>query len=154
MGRPTKYTKAIDAEICDKISRGIPLAEICRQDNMPDRSTIYDWINDNPDFSLRFARARDIGFDAIAEEALDIADDSTNDWMDRRISEDLTIRVLDAEHVQRSKLRIETRLKLLAKWSPKKYGDKTDITTNGKDIQPVSFIIQASEENVKKLNEL
>ena len=31
---------------------------------------------------------------------------------------------VNAEHIQRSKLRIETRLKLLAKWNPKKYGDK------------------------------
>jgi hypothetical protein len=34
---------------------------------------------------------------------------------------------LNAEHVQRSKLRIETRLKLLAKWSPKKYGERVQV---------------------------
>ena len=31
---------------------------------------------------------------------------------------------LNGEHVQRSKLRIETRLKLLAKWDPRRYGDR------------------------------
>jgi hypothetical protein len=55
----------------------------------------------------------------MAEDCLRIADDAVNDWMETEHGPRL-----NGEHVQRSKLRIETRLKLLAKWNPKKYGEK------------------------------
>ena len=92
---------------------------------MPAWRTVYDWIVAEPDFAARIAHARDLGYDAIAEDTLKIADDATNDYMERQ--GDAVAYHFNGEHVQRSKLRIETRLKLLAKWSPKKYGDKLDI---------------------------
>jgi hypothetical protein len=39
--------------------------------------------------------------------------------------------------VQRDKLIIETDLKLLAKWNPKKYGDKVNVEATGKDGAPL-----------------
>lgn len=140
IGRPTKRTKAIDDEICEKISIGIPLAEICRQEHMPNRATVYDWMNTDETFSQRIARVRELGYDAIAEETLEIADDATNDWMTRKNFRGEEEEVLNAEHVQRSKLRIETRLKLLSKWYPKKYGDKLDVTSGGDKIEPITKI--------------
>jgi hypothetical protein len=74
-----------------------------------------------------------LGFDAIAEDILDIADDGTNDWVERKRKDGSVDTVVDSEHVQRSKLRIETRLKLLAKWNPKKYGDKQVVDLGNKD---------------------
>jgi len=38
----------------------------------------------------------------------------------------------DTDHIQRSKLRVETRLKLLAKWNPRKWGDRQQIEHSGK----------------------
>jgi len=65
-----------------------------------------------------------MGYDWMAEECLEIADDATNDWMEVYDEEGNVSYKLNGEHVQRSKLRIETRLKLLAKFNPKKYSDK------------------------------
>jgi hypothetical protein len=84
----------------------------------------------------RFARAREEGFDAIAEEALEIADDGTNDWKTREKESGETYEALNHEHVQRSKLRVETRLKLLAKWDPKRYGEKIDLTSSDGSMTP------------------
>lgn len=120
MGK-TVRTPELDERILDGISRGIPLAELCRTEGI-DRTIVYDWRKADEDFDQRFARAREMGFDAIAEEALAIADDGTNDFMKRQKGEE-EVDAYDAEHVQRSKLRVETRLKLLAKWDPKRYGD-------------------------------
>ena len=80
--------------------------------------------------SAAFACARDEGFDAIAADCLDIADDKSGDV---KIvgGEDNPIEVCNTEFVQRAKLRIETRLKLLAKWDPKRYGDKVDPNHTG-----------------------
>lgn len=100
---------------------------------MPSWVAVYDWINADEAFALRIAHARELGFDAIAESTLAIADDATNDYMEKLDKDQLPIGyILNGDHVQRSKLRIETRLKLLAKWSPKKYGERTAIEHSGR----------------------
>ena len=128
IGKPSKYTKEIAQSICEQLSEGIPLREICRQDGMPAWRTVYDWMYKDDDLSTAIAHARDLGYDSLAEECLDIADDANNDWMERTDKEGRSIGwVVNGEHVQRSKLRIETRLKLLAKFNPKKYGEKLSV---------------------------
>ena len=50
---------------------------------------------------------------------------------------------MDTDVIQRSKLRVETRLKLLAKWCPTRYGD-TPPTVNvgvGVTVQPPDALI-------------
>lgn len=106
-------------DLCIWLSAGKTLRGFCRQPGRPANTTIYEKIRDNEEIASRIARAREIGHDTIADECLEIAEDGTNDYVQTRNGP-----VLDSEHVQRSKLRIETRLKLLSKWSPKKYGDK------------------------------
>jgi hypothetical protein len=121
MGRPSSYTSEIAEDICSRLSTGEPLAQICRDDAMPAYRTVYDWMAAHDDFSANIARAREAGFDQIAMDCLDIADDKSGDV--RFVGEDER-EVCNTEFVQRAKLRIETRLKLLAKWDPKRYGDK------------------------------
>jgi hypothetical protein len=75
-------------------------------------------------FAIAYARARDVGFDVIALEGLSALDEEperviTTSGDDRSESR------IDAASVQRAKNRFEGRLKLLAKWDPKRYGDKT-----------------------------
>jgi len=138
--RPSSYDPVVAEQICELLSEGIPLREICRMEGMPPWRNIYFWMARDPDLSAHIARAREVGYDQIAEECLDIADNGKNDWMDREIRNAQgkveVVRVVDAEHIQRSKLRIETRLKLLAKWS-NKYSDKTIIAgdPNGAPIK-------------------
>lgn len=134
-GRPTKRTQAVVWTIIEKLSQGIPLTQICAPEKMPGVRTVYDWMDADPVLSAAIARARDMGFDALAEEALEIADDGTNDYVTRKNADGTEYEAFNAEHVQRSKLRVETRLKLLAKWNPKKYGDKLDVTSGGEKIQ-------------------
>jgi len=136
-GRKTNYDPEVAAQICELISEGIPLRQICRMEGMPPWRNIYFWMARDPDLAAHIARAREVGYDAIAEECLQIADDGTNDWMEKLGDKGQPIGwQLNGEHVQRSKVRIETRLKLLAKWS-NKYSDKTVITgdANGAPIK-------------------
>ena len=136
-GRPSKYDPEIAREMCELLSEGIPLREICRSDpKFPAWRTVYDWMKRDEDLSTAIAHARDVGYDALAEECLDIADNAANDWMERTDEQGKPIGwQVNGEHIQRSKLRIETRLKLLAKFNPKKYGDK--LTHSGDDANPV-----------------
>jgi hypothetical protein len=120
MGRPSSYTPELADEIVERLSEGEPLASICRDEHMPAVRTVSDWKEAHPSFSADFARAREEGEDYLAAECLEIADDGRRDY---HVSDDGR-EVVDHDHIQRSKLRIETRLKLLAKWNPKKYGDR------------------------------
>lgn len=125
-GRPSKYTPEIATSIIEQLSDGIPLREICRQDGMPAWRTIYDWLDKDEELSARVARARLLGYDAIAEQCVDIADDSTQDYVETEKG-----KAYNSEHVQRSKLRVETRLKLLACWASSKYGNKQHLEHSG-----------------------
>ncbi len=120
----------IEDEIVRRLSDGEPLRSICRDEHMPSWRAIYDWMDD-AEFASRIARAHEVGADAIAEDILDIVDDSRNDWMEKNDKNgDCIGYQLNGDHVQRSKLRAEMRLKLLAKWQPKKYGDKIQADLN------------------------
>jgi hypothetical protein len=127
-GRPSTFTQEIADAICERMAKGEPLAVICREDAMPCASTVWRWQQERPELSQAIARAREVGFDVIAAECLQIAEDGTNDYVTKEKPDGSTYEALNGEHVQRSKLRIETRLKLLAKWDPKRYGDKVAVT--------------------------
>ena len=116
MGRPTKYTEELVAEICERVANGTPLREICREEDKPSWVTFYNWLCADNELSLRFARCRELGTDAIAEDAIAILD---------TIPERIDGGKMDSAYVQWQRNRVEYRLKLLAKWNPKRYGDKT-----------------------------
>jgi hypothetical protein len=122
------------AEVCERIAKGETLSAICRSEGFPDPVTVWRWKEIDDQFAQDFARARELGYDAIADETVRIADDASNDYMESKRGG----KEFDAEHVQRSKLRVETRLKLLAKWSPKKYGEK--VVVGGDEDSPVQVV--------------
>ena len=142
MSRPSKYTAAIAEEIAERLSNGEPLRAICRDDHIPAWRTIYDWIDKDPKLSARIAHARDLGYDAIAEEALLIADTQSLGEI-TTIKADGGIEVKKEDMLGHRKHQIETRLKLLAKWNPKKYGDK--VTHSGDASAPIALILNGSD---------
>jgi len=146
MYSPEQRAAILDT-ICERLSNGQPLAEVCREDGMPDRSTVWDWEEADPAISQRIARARENGEDVIAAECLAIADDSRNDFINLLADEGDEKALLartNGEAVQRSKLRVETRLKLLAKWNPRRWADKIDHNHTGNmSIQVVTGVPDA-----------
>lgn len=145
------YDPAIARIICEQLSEGVPLRQICREnEGFPAWRTVYDWMSRDAELAARIAHARDVGYDRIAEECLEIADDATNDWMEKLDQKGNAVGwQLNGDHVQRSKLRIETRLKLLAKFNPKKYGDRVGV--HGVEDAPA---IKTEETSSGKLFEL
>lgn len=141
-GRPSKYTPELVEEITERLSKGEPLAQICREEGMPSVTTMWQWEKDIEGVSERVARARKVGHDAIAIDCLNIADDNGRDM--RVLASG--VEVLDSDHVQRAKLRIDTRLKLLACWDPKRYGNKLDMTNNGEAFPAPVIRLHAGPE--------
>lgn len=124
MGNPSTYAQDLADEICQRLSEGEPLTWICRDEHMPARRTVSDWRRAHPEFDVAFLSAREEGYDVIAQDCVEIADDGSRDYKEEMDGHGGTRVVVDHDHIQRSKLRVDTRLKLLAKWDPRRYGDR------------------------------
>jgi hypothetical protein len=120
-GRTSTFTQAAADEICARLADGEPLRQICRDAHMPAWRTVYQWREAHPDFDAAIARARVPGFDAIAEETLEIIDTFP------MMADSESGSRIDSGHVAWLKNRVEQRMKLLAKWDPKRFGDKLAI---------------------------
>lgn len=118
-----KITDDIFFQVCERMVEGESVRSICRDESMPSISTFMKCLRDNPSYADSYAKAIQMRADAMFEEILDIADDGSNDFMLRN-AEDPTSVVLNGEHVQRSRLRVDTRKWTLARMNSKKYGDK------------------------------
>jgi hypothetical protein len=138
MGRLSKYTEALGLKICERLSSGESLNAICKDEDMPAESTVRSWAID-PDHPItaKYARAREVGYLKMADELLEIADDGTNDYTERANDDGEPYKVVDHDHIARSRLRVETRKWLLSKALPKVYGDKTTTEVVGKDGAPL-----------------
>jgi hypothetical protein len=153
MGRQSSYTEETAQEICERLSSGIPLAEICRDESMPGYRTVYDWMDANPSFSANIARARKDGHDSISAECLRISNTPV-------IGEEQTVKANGEIEVKRGdmlghrKLQIETRLKLLAKWDPKRYGDRLELAGDGDNPLVTKSTIDVSGLSTEALAEL
>lgn len=130
-GRPTTYNKDIAAKICARMSEGESLRSVCRSDGFPVLSTVFLWIGKYPEFSEQYKLAMASRADAMFEDMIEIADDGRNDFMETEQGEKF-----NSEHVQRSRLRLDTRKWMLSKMLPKKYGDKQtdEVIGNENDI--------------------
>ncbi len=138
MASAERTREDIFAEICERIANGEPLRQICRCDGMPAWTTVYNWINESPECAERIARARLLGADAIAEDIIGMMDEEPKTY------DTLTGPKIDPAFVQWQKNRVEQRLKLLAKWCPKKYGDRLELA--GDQENPIT--IQKIEREV------
>ncbi len=127
-GRQSEYTEEVGTAVCAFIANGMSLREVERQEGMPVKSTIMAWSSRHGDFAEQYAQARVACLEYHAEEMLDIADDSTNDWIERKNSNGDVIKVEEnGEAINRSRLRLDTRKWLLSKLVPKKYGDRQTV---------------------------
>ena len=120
MPYPSKRTPELVAAILSGMSKGKTLASMCREHDI-DQSTWNDWCTRDEALGIARDAAKQMGFDAIADDALSIADERDEDPASRRVM-------------------VDTRLKLLAKWDPKRYGDKLGI--GGADgLDPVKLAV-------------
>lgn len=171
MGRPSTKSQETCNEILDRIALGEPLAQICRDEHMPSWRTVYDWLAADEAFSAGFARARLHGFDVIAADVLRIADTPEVGVVEKveRIAkpapqgadanapveyEDVVTERRREDMLGHRKLQVEARLKLLAKWDPKRYGERQAIEhAGGLEIEHhVSAL--TPEERLARIKEL
>jgi hypothetical protein len=105
MGRPSEFSAEVAAKLLERIAEGESLRQICAAEDMPGRSTVYQWLCANKEFADQYARAREEQADTLADEITDIADG--NDAPDNK------------------RVRIDARKWVAGKLRPKKYGERT-----------------------------
>ena len=141
-GRPSKYTDKLADKICKMIAQGQSVRSICAKKDMISMQTFFRWLRENDKFREQYARACEERSYMHAEDIIEIADNATNDYMEKLEGDGY---IFNSENVQRSRLRIDTRKWLMSKLNPKVYGDKLDMTTNGNDIGVTLSASQAEQ---------
>ena len=134
IGRPTDYSEEICIEICDAIAcstKGIK--RLCAEnEHWPSLDTIFRWKKKYKYFSDLYARAKQQQIEPLVDEILEIADDGENDYTVNAKGQT----VADHDHIQRSKLRIDTRKWLASKLAPKIYGDRIQVENTNPNEDP------------------
>ena len=142
------YSEPVSKAICKFLASGMTLNEVCKRPLMPAESTVRSWaIDPTHPFSAKYVRAREIGYAKMADQIIDIADHSVNDYM-TRVTKDGGVEVaINRECLERTKLRIETRKWLLSKALPKMFGEKVALDHSGKVEQVHSEAPQPTGED-------
>src|SRR5690348_15445571 len=82
-GRPTDYNDEVAAEICEAIATSSTGLKKLRAQNphWPVVSTIYIWRTKNKHLAEQYAQAKCLQVEVLVDEILEIADDSSNDFI-------------------------------------------------------------------------
>ena len=135
-GRPTKYSAARAKLICDAIAKGQTAREIAASQGIH-WQTVCNWRDRHPEFAAQLRAAQAARAELMAEEILEIADDSSADFVVFETPSGRIRREPNHELVQRSRLRVETRKYLMEKWSPHHYGPIQRLELTGADGGPI-----------------
>lgn len=131
MSKPNKYSESLAEKIADLHAEGLSITEIAKRDDMPTRKAMLRWMAEQQPFADMMNAARRAYVDFLAEECLKLADDSEGDWKECRDRDGESFYKPDYDNVARAKLKIDTRMKLIAKWAPQQYGEKATLEHTG-----------------------
>jgi hypothetical protein len=126
MSRPSEYSQATADAICERIADGESLRSICAEEGMPNKSTVFRWLEALPDFATKYARAREFQADSMADDIVDIAD-TTQIGVKTKTNEKGEVETTEGDMIEHRKLRIAARQWTAEKLRPKKYGPKLEI---------------------------
>lgn len=132
MARPTDYTVELGQRILIEFAGGKTILQICEAEDMPHRSTVYRWIasdkSELAEFKAEYLIASKAHALALADETLEIADDTSNDTITKTSKNgESEYEVANSEWITRSRLRVETRFKLMAKRAPDLFGEQLQL---------------------------
>jgi hypothetical protein len=124
--------------ICIEIESGRSLRSILKQDeNMPSSSTFFIWLTEDELKSKRYELATNLRTDALFDEIVEIAY-NTEEGETTKVNSKGEIETTTGDMLGHRRLKIDALKWSLSKLNPKKYGEKTDITSGGEKIQNVA----------------
>ncbi len=151
------YSTKLGDKICEATATSsIGLRHICKQLHVP-YSTVTSWIyKKEHELRRKYAQAKLMQLNHLAEEILEIADDSTNDFM-TVVKNGKSCQVQNRETISRSRLRIQARMNLISKLAPilreqqaGKYADEPEVIT----VRRMRYPNETPEEYLASQNKL
>jgi hypothetical protein len=103
------FSEPLAIEICERVSSGELLINICVDEHMPTVRRVTQWLRENPEFAALYKGSINDRLTIFEEEVIKIADDASRDFRDV-VRHGRPARVLDGDAVARAKLRVEVRL--------------------------------------------
>lgn len=132
MPYPPKKTPELIEQVLSRIAQGETLAALGRELDFHPASWAL-WVREDEELAIAYSRAREVGADVIAEDVLRIIDAEPERVVELDDEGKATAGRIDSAGVAWAKNRAELRLKLLAKWHPKKYGEKQQVDVGNKE---------------------
>jgi|GEM_PF-3304299 len=143
-----EMTDGLFEAICEDIANGKTLLQICRAPGMPHASTVRRFVQrGSKEIRAKYADARALGIETLADEIVEIADDSSGDEKEIETQNGGSYTVLNKEFAERSKIRIDARKWMLSKLAAHTYGDKIEQTVNSTVTQ---FTIKVGDGSVQE----
>lgn len=131
IGRPSTKTEAITNAICERIACGETLTAICKEPGMPGYETVWRWRQKDSAFDQLYMRARVAQMERWADEIVEISDDTSSDVITKTTPQGREYDAFDTDHINRSRLRVDTRKFLMAKIAPHLYGERVEVEHTG-----------------------
>lgn len=140
VGRPSKYSEALADKICLRIMMSTEgLHSICKDDGMPCPATAFNWLNEHKEFLDKYARAKEIQAELLADEIISIAD-TTIEGTKTKVT-DRGTEIITGDMIEHRRLQVDARKWKASKLYPKRFGDKLDVTSKDGAIGKTSQII-------------
>ena len=145
------FSEAIAVEICNRVSAGEFLINICKDEEMPTVRSVTQWKKDRSDFKQLYDDAIKDRLDIFEDEVVTIADELERDFkLVKKAGKQ--VRVLDVEVISRAKLRVDVRKAHLKAYRPERWGEQSTLNVNNYDASDPANM--STEELEKKLNDL
>ena len=129
-GRPSSYNEQIALTIYQRIADGHSLRQICSEESMPSKATIFKWLIDFPEFSDQYAQARALQMETMADDLLELADSA------------------DEKNYNPKRLQVDTRKWLMSKLAPKKYGDNAQFNVTGEITLGIGELLTTARQRM------
>jgi hypothetical protein len=126
------YSEPLAVEICERISSGELLTDICDDEHMPTVRRVTQWLRQDDDFQTLYKESINDRLTIFEEQIIKIADDASKDFREV-VRNGRSVRVLDGDAIARAKLRVEVRFRHLKAGRPEKWGDTSTLVTKSLD---------------------
>lgn len=122
VGAPSTYNLEIAEEICTAVATStLGIKRLCEMNkHWPNVNTVYEWRWKHKDFGDMYVQAKRHQAELMAEEIVDISDNDAYDYVTNEDGKE----IFNSEHVQRSRLRVDSRKWVACKLAPRLYGDR------------------------------
>lgn len=127
-----KFTIELFDSICDEISQSSRgLVSICKDKGL-NANSFYEWISKDKELGDKYAHARQLQAEYLADEIIEIADTPKTGF---KVTQKASgTEVTEGDMIEHRRLQVDARKWKASKLYPKKYGDRVDVTSGGEKV--------------------